>query len=180
LGRPRGHQEGYLRRWRDLIYNTDAVGSGRSMAASLPFRATALHPIPISKEPRGKIPDWSTGTPAILQPSSRLHCTSEVSCGSRLCENPDVQLACRTSISISSMWESIVLATSLGRRRLRKQFCAFFAQARFHTAWVNLRPRAASALGPFNPRTADIAHLAKQSRYTAAKNGLLRRLRSSQ
>jgi hypothetical protein len=32
------------------------------------------------------------------------------------------------------MWESIVLATSFGRRQLRKQFCASFAEARFHTA----------------------------------------------
>jgi hypothetical protein len=56
--------------------------------------------------------------------------------GPRLCENSDFELACRTSISISSMWESIVLTTSFGRRQLRKQFCAFFAQARFHTAWT--------------------------------------------
>ena len=42
LGRPRGHQEGYLRRWRDLIHNTDAVGSGRRLAASrCRFGATA-------------------------------------------------------------------------------------------------------------------------------------------
>jgi hypothetical protein len=43
LGRPRGYQEGYLRRWRDLIHNTDAVGSGTSVAASrYHFGATAL------------------------------------------------------------------------------------------------------------------------------------------
>jgi hypothetical protein len=35
------------------------------------------------------------------------------------------------------MWESIVLATSFGRRQLKKQFCASFALARFHTAWVD-------------------------------------------
>src|SRR5205823_2628228 len=58
------------------------------------------------------------------------------------CENSDVQLACRTSISISSIWESIVLPTSSGRRQLRKQFCASFAQARFHTAWTQLGHRA--------------------------------------
>ena len=52
----------------------------------------------------------------------------------RLCENSDAQLACRISISISSMWESIVLATSFGRSQLRKQFCVHFAEARFHTA----------------------------------------------
>jgi hypothetical protein len=71
--------------------------------------------------------------------------------GSRLCENSGVQLACRTSISISSMWESIVLTTSFGRRQLRKQFCASFAQARFHTAWVkngSVWARAASRFYP--------------------------------
>jgi len=54
----------------------------------------------------------------------------------RLCENSDGQLACRTSISISSIWESIIIATSFGKGNLRKQFHAFFAQARFHTVWV--------------------------------------------
>src|ERR1700694_3029045 len=65
-----------------------------------------------------------------------------------LCENSDVQLACRTSISISSMWESIVLTTSFGRRQLRKQFCASFAQARFHTAWTLLGLWPDQHLGP--------------------------------
>jgi hypothetical protein len=73
-----------------------------------------------------------------------IEVTCDVSFGSRLCENSDAQLACRTSISISSMWESIVLATSFGRRQLRKQSCASFAQARFHTAWV-IRDRAEPA-----------------------------------
>jgi hypothetical protein len=53
----------------------------------------------------------------------------------RLCENSDARLACRTSFSISSMWESVALATTVRRRKLRKQFCAFSAVARFHTAW---------------------------------------------
>jgi hypothetical protein len=35
------------------------------------------------------------------------------------------------------MWESIVLATSFGRRQLRKQFCASFAQARFSHSLVH-------------------------------------------
>jgi len=74
--------------------------------------------------------DWTTKWPRRLRRNVRL--------GSRLCENSDVQLACRTSISISSIWESIVLAASFGRRQLRKQFCASFVQARFHTAWSNV------------------------------------------
>src|SRR5258705_13526521 len=37
------------------------------------------------------------------------------------------------------MWESIILATSFRRRQLRKQFCASFAKALFHTAWVRKR-----------------------------------------
>src|SRR3954451_12096736 len=39
LGRPCGHQEGYLRGWRNLINDTDAVGSGRNTAASRCFSA---------------------------------------------------------------------------------------------------------------------------------------------
>jgi hypothetical protein len=77
--------------------------------------------------------------PMELQFCAAVERFGNVRSGSRVCENSDVQLACRTSISISSMWESIVLATSFRRRQLRKQFCASFAQARFHTAWVNRR-----------------------------------------
>src|SRR5260370_26909458 len=50
------------------------------------------------------------------------------------------------------MWESIVLTTSFGRRQLRKQFCAFFAQARFHTAWVKNGSVRARAARPFYPQ----------------------------
>ncbi len=64
----------------------------------------------------------------------RAHC--DFAFCPRLCNNPDGQLACRTSISISSKWESIVLATSLERRQLRKRFFAFFVQSRFHTGWT--------------------------------------------
>src|SRR6202163_2633476 len=42
-----------------------------------------------------------------------------------LCENSNVQLSCRISVSISSMRKPITLATSVERRQLRKQFCAF-------------------------------------------------------
>src|SRR6266851_5459216 len=58
---------------------------------------------------------------------------------SRLCENSDVEVALRISVSVSSLWEPIAPATSLGRRQLRKQFCASLAQASFHTAWVESR-----------------------------------------
>jgi hypothetical protein len=36
--------------------------------------------------------------------------------GSRLCENSDVELACRISVSISSLWKPIALATSVRRK----------------------------------------------------------------
>src|SRR6266478_3294969 len=55
---------------------------------------------------------------------------------SRLCEKSVVQFACRTSVSVSSIRKPIALATSVGRRQLRKQFCASLAHATFHTAWV--------------------------------------------
>jgi hypothetical protein len=53
----------------------------------------------------------------------------------RLCEKSDVELTRRISVSISSLRKPIAPATSLGRRQLRKQFCASLAQATFHTAW---------------------------------------------
>jgi hypothetical protein len=70
---------------------------------------------------------------------------AEVRLGSSLCENSDGQLACRTFISVSTMLESIVLATTFGRRQLRKQFCASLAQTSFHTAWVIFGLRRAPA-----------------------------------
>src|SRR5712692_5298239 len=93
--------------------------------------------------------------------------------GSRLCENSDAQLACRISISISSMWESIVLATSFGRSQLRKQFCVPFAEARFHTAWVNRYQMGCTSYVRFpleSDRTAEKAGLA------AIGQGVTRRL----
>src|SRR5216684_7992421 len=55
--------------------------------------------------------------------------------GPRLCEKSVVQFACRTSVSVSSIRKPIALATSVGRRQLRKQFCASLAHATFHTGW---------------------------------------------
>src|SRR6266849_479956 len=54
---------------------------------------------------------------------------------SRLCEKSVIQFACRTSVSVSSIRKPVALATSVGRRQLRKQFCASLAHATFHTAW---------------------------------------------
>jgi len=89
------------------------------------------------------VPGWSERTALRADPlaPSRLQtrATTDVrdygSLRSRLCENSDAQLACRISVSISSMQKPNALAASVGRRQLRKQFCASFVQARFHTAW---------------------------------------------
>jgi hypothetical protein len=56
--------------------------------------------------------------------------------GSRLCENSDVGLARRKFVSTTSNNKRTVLAVTVERRKERKQFCAFSARARFHTAWV--------------------------------------------
>jgi hypothetical protein len=72
--------------------------------------------------------------------------------GSRLCENSDVELARRISVSISSIRKPIALATSVGRRQLRKQFCVSLAHATFHTAWVKNGSVRARAARPFYPQ----------------------------
>jgi hypothetical protein len=56
--------------------------------------------------------------------------------GSRLCENSEVELSCRTFVSTASNKKRTALAGTLKRRKERKQFCAFSARERFHTAWV--------------------------------------------
>jgi hypothetical protein len=75
-----------------------------------------------------------------------------VSYGSRLCEKSVVQFACRTSASLSSIRKPIALATSVGRRQLRKQFCASLAHATFHTGWVKNGRVRARAARPFYPQ----------------------------
>src|SRR5258706_8226845 len=57
-------------------------------------------------------------------------------CGSRLCENSDVELARRKFVSITLNNKRTALAVTVERRKERTQFCAFSARARFHTAWV--------------------------------------------
>src|SRR5258707_5857520 len=54
----------------------------------------------------------------------------------RLCENSDVELARRKFVSITWNKKRAALAVTVERRKERKQFCAFSARARFHTAWV--------------------------------------------
>jgi hypothetical protein len=56
--------------------------------------------------------------------------------GSRLCENPDVELARRRFVSITLNKERTSLTVTVEREKERKQFYAFSARARFHTAWV--------------------------------------------
>jgi hypothetical protein len=61
----------------------------------------------------------------------------DVCFGSRLCENSDLELSRRTFVSITWNKKRTALAGTVERRKERKQFCAFSARARFHTAWVN-------------------------------------------
>src|ERR1700730_4298316 len=70
----------------------------------------------------------------------------------RLCKNSDVELARRKFVSIALNKKRRQLPVTVGRRKERKQFCAFTARARFHTAWVIFRLRAASQPGPLIPQ----------------------------
>jgi hypothetical protein len=54
--------------------------------------------------------------------------------GSRLCENSDVELARRKFVSITLNKKRTALTVTVEGRKERKQFCAFSASARFHTA----------------------------------------------
>ena len=59
--------------------------------------------------------------------------------GPRLCENSDVELARRKFVSITLNNKRAALAATVERRKERKQFWAFSARARFHTAWTRNR-----------------------------------------
>src|SRR5260370_1973183 len=48
----------------------------------------------------------------------------------------DAELARRKFVSITLNKKRTALAVTVERRKERKQFCAFSARARFHTAWV--------------------------------------------
>src|ERR1019366_8630384 len=77
-----------------------------------------------------------------------IEVTCDVSFGSRLCENSDAQLACRTSISISSMWESIVLATSFGKKAIEKTILRVLRPSSFsHSLGHSRQGRARSKPG---------------------------------
>src|SRR5258706_16339080 len=64
---------------------------------------------------------------------------ADVRCGSRLCENSDVELARRKFVSITLNNKRTALAVTVERRKERKQVCAFSARARFHTTWTHSR-----------------------------------------
>jgi hypothetical protein len=96
--------------------------------------------------------DGAGGTSGSGQSAVHRNDAPNVSDGSRLCENSDVELARRISVSISSLSKPIAPVTSLGRRQLRKQFCASLAQASFHTGWVIDGPSGLEIRLPFYPR----------------------------
>jgi hypothetical protein len=85
-----------------------------------------------------------TATQVFVKPDVRF--------GSRPCENSDVELARRKFVSITLNNKRTALAVAVERRKERKQFCAFSARARFHTAWVKNGPWVASELGPLIPQ----------------------------
>src|SRR5882672_7821005 len=72
--------------------------------------------------------------------------------GSSLCENSDVELARGKFVSITLNNKRTALAATVEGRKERKQFCAFSARARFHTAWVISGHPAMSGASPVYPR----------------------------
>src|SRR5258705_6296325 len=85
--------------------------------------------------------------------------------GSSLCENSDVELARGKFVSITLNNKRTALAATVEGRKERKQFCAFSARARFHTAWVKRRHRPTIGLSLLDPqeRTSAIAHAVSAS-----------------
>jgi hypothetical protein len=86
----------------------------------------------------------------------------DVRYGSRLCENSDVELARRKFVSITLNKKRTALAVTVEKRKERKQFCAFSAGARFHTAWVKTGKAQCEHMVSALPLRADIA---QQSRH---------------
>src|SRR5258707_7989395 len=74
----------------------------------------------------------------------------------RLCENSDVELARRKFVSITLNKKRTALAVTVERRKERKQFCAFSARARFHTAWVKTGKAQCEQMFSALPLKADI------------------------
>src|SRR6266478_6869583 len=98
---------------------------------------------------------------------------SQVRLGSRLCENSDFELSCRNSFSITMDWKRTALPVITERRKVRKQFCAFSARARFYTAWVIRVDSDISARGPVTPQFRTWIAWRRSPRRTS--HGLLRR-----
>src|ERR1039457_5239697 len=93
-------------------------------------------------------PDERGGNRYVLPNATAPHLDST----QKLCENSDVGLARRKPVSIAMNKKRIALAITIERRKERKQFCAFSAHARFHTAWVIFGSLPACAACPFYPR----------------------------
>jgi hypothetical protein len=79
----------------------------------------------------------------------------------RLCENSDVELARRKFVSITLNNKRTALAVAVERRKERKQFCAFSARARFHTAWTlsRLSPQASAPDSGHSSKLAVLSHV---------------------
>src|SRR6476659_2052626 len=67
-------------------------------------------------------------------------------------ENSDVKRARRKFVSITLNKKRTALIVTVERRKERKQFCAFSARARFHTAWVINGPDGPEIRLPLFPR----------------------------
>jgi hypothetical protein len=86
---------------------------------------------------------YVVGGKADSQPTSRKRRD-----GPRLCENSDVELTRRNFVSIRLNRKRPALAVPSKGGQGRKQFCAFSARARFHTAWTHNRHSAIIAIYP--------------------------------
>src|SRR6266436_4038223 len=76
--------------------------------------------------------------------------------GSSLCENSDVELARRNFVSITLNRKRTALAVTVEGGQGRKQFCAFSARARFHTAWAQPRTSAVATVRSALPPITDL------------------------
>src|SRR5438874_3651641 len=88
----------------------------------------------------------------------------------RLCENSDVGLARRKFVSITLNKKRTALAVTVERRKERKQFCAFSARARFHTAWVKTGKAQWEDMFSALPLRADIAQCSRHVRLGATNS----------
>jgi hypothetical protein len=64
-------------------------------------------------------------------------------------KTPTSNLSVESFVSITLNKKRTALAVTIERRKERKQFCAFSARARFHTAWTHFGHWAWSNIGPF-------------------------------